>query len=669
MARKRQPSDDVLKPEKERPKKLLEEERKWAGRLLRAKKFQNKYSKTWDENKRLIFGDVEPGASPGSTPPWTGTSGNAVSYGWGLYKGLETNVYVQNPDVLASARDASAMPVARRVSQIVRYDFSDEQMGVKEEGNLGYLDAFIDGYGAVIETVETYHRLDAEGRKSGEVQGQEFSIRRLDPKDVLFSQKARRHDLSDCDYLFVAWYPTIEDLKNDEDVTDLPDDIEKFPEATEYTRQRQPTESEGSAERQAATLASLSGTASGEKDPAFKTICVWEIYDKTNHEVLLMTDTKHYVIGRRAWPVNLRFGCRDLFPVTLLIQHPVPGRFYPKAEVDLIAPQLREMNVTERLISEDSRTKFRKWITLQGILTEDQKAKITDTSVSNALMYVDAAKLQDVLGIQGGSLDPASIDLRNLVVPIEDIAPKKDLFARFEMLEKEIQHIVGYGPSVRGGLPSTRSAREAMMINQEKERKLDKRRDHIGDFYRQLAMKHVRFLQKYMSTERYAKVLPKAGQLAEWVRYGRDDISGDFEFEVLAGTSAPKSTEVKKASELQLFQAISPILMQSQMPLRPAFERLAEFYEWEGVDQLFANVKQKAAQAVAAMVGFNKGQVPPEALLNVFSQLLMAELTPAEFEMVKKQMEGQMGGAPGAASAQPGAQGEARPLATQGGVP
>ena len=276
--------------------------------------------------------------------------------------------------------------------------------------------------------------------------------------------------------------------------------------------------------------------AGSEKDPAFRQVCVWEVYDKVNHEVLYLADFKHHIIGRASWPVNLRFGCRDMFPQTLLYSHPVPGRFYPRPEAELIAPQLREINITERLISEDSRTKFRKWITIQGILTEDQKSKITDTTVANAMLYVDMAKLQDLLGITG-AMDPAGVDLRNLVVPIEDIAPKKDLYVRYEMLEKEIQHIVGYGPAARGGLPSTRSAREAMMINQRQDQRLDKSKSRVADFHRSLAQKHIRFLQKYMSVERYAKVLPKAGQLTEWVKYGRDDIQGDFEFDVVTGSS------------------------------------------------------------------------------------------------------------------------------------
>lgn len=651
----------------ENPKGLSKDEEAWKKRLVASKKFQAQYSSTWAENRRLIFseGTSEKESSGSGTPPWAGGGTNQVAYGWGLYEGLETTIYVQNPDVIASARDGGSMPVARRVTQVTKYDF--DQMNTKETGNLCLLDTFISGYGAVIESVETYHEKDEDGNNTGNVKGQEFDIRRIAPLDILFARSSRRLDLSDCPYLFTAWYPTIKDLTDDpKTFTDLPEGIEEYPECTEYIRANAPQD--GTGQHQGSSYNAGSGGGGGEKDPAFRQICVWEVYDKTNHDLFYMTDFGNHVIGHVSWPVSLRFGARDLFPHTLLYSHPVPGRFYPRPEAELIAPQLREINITERLISEDSRTKFRKWLTLGGIFTDDQKSKITDTSVANSMLYVDLAKLQELLGITG-TMDPASFDMRNLVVPIEDIAPKKDLYTRYQMLEGEIQHIVGYGPAARGGLPSTRSAREAMMINQRQDQRMDKRKSRITDFYRLLAQKHIKFLQKYISTERYAKVLPKAGQLAEWVKYGRDDISGDFEFDVVAGSSVPKTTEVRKASELQLFQAIAPIILQSQGDMRPAFYRLAEFNDWDNIDDLFGGLKQKGMEATKGLVAFNKGQMPPEALLNLMAQLLMVVLGPQEFQMVKQQLEGK-GNLPSRRGGQSNTpRGDSTPLRTQAGVP
>lgn len=640
---------------------LEHEENEWERRLKAAKRFQRQYSSGWDENRRLIFNEMSEDRNTGGsqTPPWATHGANQVAYGWGLYEGLETSIYVQNPDVIASGLDSTMVPTAKRVTAIVDYDF--DQMNVKDVGNLCLLDTFVCGYGAVIECVETYHQKDEEGKNTGQVNGQEFEIRRVAPADILFDPSARRLDLSDCKYLFTAWYPTVQQLKDDPNVTNLPKDVDDWPECNEYTRSH--AKGEGTSERMAG------GQNEGEKDPAFKTVCVWEGYDKVNHELLYLSDTPvSKIIGRAPWPVNLRYGCRDLFPHTLLYSHPVPGRFYPRPEAELIAPQLREINITERMISQDSRTKFRKWITISGLFSEDQKSKITDTSVANAMLFVDGTKLPELLGMSG-NISIEQLDLSRLVVPIEDIAPKADLYTRYQMLEGEIQHIVGYGPAQRGGLPSTRSAREAMMINQKQDARLDKRKDRITDFYRLMAMKHIRFLQKYMSIDRYAKVLPKSGELGDWIKYGRLDVQGDFEFDVVAGSSVPKNTEVKRASELQLFQTVAPILMQSGMPVRPAFERLAEYYNWDNIDDLFANVKEKAKAVLAQMAQFSKAQVPPEQFLNTVAQLLQAELTPAEFQQMAQQLQGQGGAQQAPAGPTNMQRGDPNALKTSQGVP
>lgn len=666
MARKRKETETTVLLEDAAAKKPLSaDERAWSKRLSQSKAFQTKYSSDWDSNRALIFNTGETESSSGQLPAWMGSGKNTVAYGWGLYEGLETTIYVQNPDIIVTARDAVLMSVAKKVSQIVRYDI--DQMDIKSIGNLCLLDVFICGYGAIIEDVKTYKgkkQNEDTGEEEDTVDDQEFEARRIDPKDILFDRNARRLDLSDSKYLFVAWYPTIDELRNDPDVTDLPDDIEKYPEASELTRQVAPTE--GPAQRQAATL--VRGGATGEKDSAFKTICVWEIFDKVNKKKLYMTDFGHRIIGEGKWPVDLKFGCRDMFPVTLLFQHPVPGRFYPMPECSLIASQLREVNVVEGMISHDTRTKWRKYLTIAGILSDDQKAQITDPTLANALVFVDVTKLTEILGAQPGqNIDPLQFDVRKLVCPMEDVSPAKDLFARYDMLEKEIQHIVGYGPAARGGLPSTRSAREAMMVNAEKERKLDKRKSRITDFYRLVAMKHTRYLQKYLSIERYAKIYPKVGDLEGWLKYTHTDIQGDFEFDVLAGSTVPKNTEARRASELELFKTVMPIVVQTGGDPRVPFARLAEFNDWDGIDMLFNGIEQKAETFAQDLVQFKQGKVPPQKFIEDATAFVMAYLGPAKLQMLAQKM--QSGGGPQEAPALPeGSRGDPTPQKTTQGV-
>jgi len=62
--------------------------------------------------------------------------------------------------------------------------------------------------------------------------------------------------------------------------------------------------------------------------------------------------------------------------------------------------------------------------------------------------------------------------------------------------------------------------------------------------------------------------------------------------------------------------------------------------DWDNVDDLFSGMNQKAEQAAVGMAAFSKGQVPPEQLLNVFAQLVMAVLGPARLQALQKQMQG-----------------------------
>ena len=77
---------------------------------------------------------------------------------------------------------------------------------------------------------------------------------------------------------------------------------------------------------------------------------------------------------------------------------------------------------------------------------------------------------------------------------------------------------------------------------------------------------------------------------------------------------------------------------------------------------------QKAQQTTAALAGFGKGAVPPEALLNSVSQLVMAVLGQKGMEMVKQQLEGQGGGGQPATGQANTPRGDSAPLRTQAGT-
>ena len=637
----------------------------WRDRLDRMKKYQEAHCKSWKTNSDLLFGKTDDEDTP-----------NRCAYGWGLCQSLITQIYIQNPDCILEAykdKDDMQADIARLLSYVVPYDW--DEMNLKFLGNLGILDNFVNGYAAFIETVETdkqAHRVEGEvvtkehkpkGKKEKEPEEeveeeateQNYMTRRINPWDILFDPQGTLLDLSDHRYLAIAYYPTVADVKNDEIFSEnLPDDIEEFPEVSTYTR------------REKRQSVAKGKTNADETDPDFRQICVWEIHDKINNEVIYMTDHKHHELGRIKPPYQLKIRNRKFFPVTIMAFFPSQSGFYPTPVIDLIASQLVTLNKLDARIYTDALTKWRKFVTWDDALDQDQKDKITDPGPANALMSVS----QDLISVLAGEGQTHAIpDIHDIVAPLADPAPNQDVIMVREMCINEIQEVLGFGAASRGGMPKTRSAREAMAIKEKMDQRLHILTDAINTFYEWHGQKHILLLQQTMVVDRYAKVFTDEIQkLEQWKKYTADDIKGEFHFKVLTGTSMPRNTDSKRQSELMLFQAIAPILQQGGYPIEPAFLRLADAYQWKGVEQFFKNYKQVAKQAAMLIDTIGKGkQVPPNALPEALAALVRATLSDGELQMVKQQIETGMAGGGGSAPAQKGQRGDPTPNKTAAG--
>jgi hypothetical protein len=630
MARKRsEPSEEDLKLKTT-----------WSSRLERGKRHQQENSKLWRENEKLIFGIDKEGDNEDDAD---------LAYGWGLFKALETAIYVQDPDFYVESKFQANPDIARRLTDIIRTDVKD--MDLKSTGGLMLLDTFVYGYGVGVEIIKTdqgfvrfpsddplvREGLVEEGDIAAIPKSQNYEIVRVHPKDILFDPKGTRLDLSDHGWVALAFYPTVASLQEDPSFT-LPEKVDSLAESSQTTRN----------EKNEGTTGGRWPIKSVETDPAFKTICVWEIWDKPNQKIVYMTDSGHHVIGQKKWPCSVQIGPRSLFPVTMMAMHPNPKGFYPKAEVSLVRKQLDRLNRIEKEMDGYYRNRWRKHVAPASLLSNDTVSNFTDTSGAHSVILIEKDELDAFVGPTGNS---AQLDLARLVVQLPDPMVPQDYYIRKQGIEQDISQILGYGPSDRGGLPQTRSAREAVMINDSKQQKLVKRADAIADFYRWICEKHLLMLQATMSVERAARKWEPAKGLGEWFRYDKEAIQGEFNFVVYAGSSGPRSTETKKQAELQMFQTVVPFLQAEGKSIYPALERLANVFGWEGIDQLFANGKMEMKNLAAAAALFDQDKVTPQMLLEQVARALQANLSNNDMNEVKQFLAQGISGAGGQVAA------------------
>lgn len=637
-------------------KKKEEKQHPWARRLKKMKQYQDDNSKTWDRNLKLIYGGNPTNALPGLESSISDPS-NEIAYGWGLINALKAQVYLQNPDPFILSYVPEKKATAQRLTSILAWDL--DRMDVKDRFNQLFADVFTMGYGCLIEAVETVREPKGEENEEGEKQevdlvDQQFITRRVHPGDMLFDPQGKLLDLSDHRYAATCFYPTIASLKDDPTYTSLPENIEEFPEASELTRMRK-------GQPAPRTKPGQGPYRSEETDPEYKTIAVWEIWDKATRKVYYVTDSGYVLIGEQDWFPWIQIGARVMFPFTIFAFDTHPDGFYPKPLVDMIARQLIEMNQIEGMLREDSLTKWRKYFILDKLVGPDWASKVTDTSAANSLMLVPSDELEAILGVDGMK----SLDLNRLIVKGEDVTPPRDLPLRKQLVEADIQAIIGYGPGDRGGIPKVRSAREAVMMFERQNQKTDSYRSAVEKFFEQFNAKHIMFLQQAMQIERYAKISDGKPGYEEFFQYSREDIEGDFVFQVIPGSSGPKTTESKRAAVMQEFQILAPICAQQGLNIRALLEYVAEFMGWKSVDELWFQPKLAAQMLGATIALFSRGQATPEQLLDASAKMVQAELSPAELQQLAKQIQGQQAQGPASTAPAPNSgRGDTNPLGT-----
>lgn len=633
----------------------------WESRLKRMREYQREQSADWVSNERLLTGDTT-GVEAEGISKGTGAKARGLAYGWGLVRSLLSEIYAQNPQVLAEPFSQDLYQHARLMTRIAQSDL--DNMDAEEALQDAITDSFPCGYGAVIEAVDNIKtsRIDPDTQESLDVlEGQTFTLRRIHPNDILFDPSGRLFDLSDQRWIAVRFYPTIQWLREQAKKTPgwrLPTNLDESPEAVPETKGDNRLEK---------TTSSLGSGTHQETEPEFRQVAVLEIHDKTRHKILYVLEHSSFFMYEKDWPFRLQIEGKTYFPITLVAFNKRTTGFYPVPELTLVRPQLLELSNLARLMREDSGNKFRKIATLAEFLDPVQKAELADQTKPLNLLAFDRKAVEEFFGEENVGRE---FDVRRLVQMLDDVQANRDHPLRYAMVEAEIQHILGYGPSNRGGMPKVRSAREAVIINDANQGKLQTKLGRIEKCFRLIAQKHILIVQQMQAMERYARNFPEVADLEPFLSYTKEQIQGEFAFRVFAGSSAPRNTETRKAQTREMFQTMGPVLQNAGYDLRPLIELVAKAHGWDEVDMLFKNVRQEMLALAAISFAVQKQQAPPEKLIEAVARVVQAGLSPAELQALAAKLGGGGPAAPG--QVPPPAPGEMRgdpdALGTQTGV-
>ena len=237
-------------------------------------------------------------------------------------------------------------------------------------------------------------------------------------------------------------------------------------------------------------------------------------------------------------PIDIPFAFGH--PFVMLRNYDVPDHFYPMGELEAIEPLQLELNETRTQMMNHRKRFSRKWLYKESAFDADGRNAL-ESDEDNIMVPVVS---EDQLG--------------NVVAPMPAVISPPEFYNQSNLISSDIDRVSGVSEYMRGALPEIRrTATEAAIAqdaaNARASDKLAAIERTIADCARRLVM----LAQQYMTGEQVIRIVGESSVPA-WLNFDRDYVTGEFDFDVEGGSTAPVNESFRRQMALQVVDAMAP---------------------------------------------------------------------------------------------------------------
>ena len=285
-------------------------------------------------------------------------------------------------------------------------------------------------------------------------------------------------------------------------------------------------------------------------------VTIWEFYDLVRGTLSIFPDQqKDNGFLVKPLPFPYPYG----HPFVMLRNYEVPDQFYTIGEIEAIEPLQNELNHTRSAMVLARKLDIPKYLVRKDALDVDGIDALTSSN-TNALVPVrDDTPFPEV------------------VAPV----PRNDANAQFynhhsEVIESDIDRVTGVNEYMRGALPEIRrTATEASIIQDAANARAADKLARIETFIAEVAQRLVQLAQSFLTTDQVARITTEQGAQV-WVPYSRQDVEGEFDFDVEAGSTQPQNETFKRQQAIALMNTMGPLVGSVVDPMAIAIHVLRE---------------------------------------------------------------------------------------------
>lgn len=288
------------------------------------------------------------------------------------------------------------------------------------------------------------------------------------------------------------------------------------------------------------TMTSLDSSTMNKKafGDEMQKVVIWEFYDLVNGKLCIFADGgDDFLVDPMDLPYHLGS------PFTMVRNYDVPDHFYPIGDLEMIEPLQNELNATRSAMLNNRKTYARKYLARMSAF--------------------GAGGLAALRSSEDGTIIPVEDDNRpfgDIIAPMPQSQLSADMYNMSEIVQGDIREVTGVSEYQRGVSPSVRrTATEAAMIQDATNARSADKLGIIELFIRNISRKQLQIAQQFLTGDQVARVTG-ANNKQIWLPYTRDDIIGEFDFAVEAGSTAPKNDVQRRQDALGMSQAIAPFM-------------------------------------------------------------------------------------------------------------
>lgn len=320
---------------------------------------------------------------------------------------------------------------------------------------------------------------------------------------------------------------------------------------------------------------------------------IWEYYDLVNRKMSVFSDSGDAFLIK---PMAIPFAFGQ--PFVMLRNYDVPDAFYPIGDLEQIEPLQRELNETRSQMMNHRKRFARKYLYKESAFDGDGRMAL-ESDADNVMVPVVSDE-----------------SLNSVVAAFPAVINPPEFYDQSQLITSDIERITGLPEFMTGGVPEIRrTATEVSAIRDAANARTADKLAIVEISISEVARRMLMLAQQFMTDEQVTRVTGKDGEPI-WVQYDREYIAGDFDFQVVGGSTQPNNEAYRRQQALQLVDAMAPFVSMGVVnPQELAAHILRDGFDIKNPEQFMAAPPPAAAPMAAPQPGVGPaGPVPPEML-------------------------------------------------------